>query len=169
MNKEQLLERYKEKFAKASSVILADYSGLTVEKVNSIRRYFREAEVEYLVVKNSLAVKAIEGTSLESLKKYFKGMTSVAFSYSDAVAPAKSARKSEQEFDKFKIKAGFVQGKVLEPKDVDVLSKLPGIHEQRSILLGVVLAPAQKLLAQVSAPAQQLVGVIDAYAKKTEA
>lgn len=141
--KEQVVADLKDKMAKAASVVLADFKGLTVEAVTGLRREFRAAQCEYKVVKNTLLGLAVKGTGMEKFEKLLTGPTAVAYSMEDPAAPAKIAAKfAKDQAEKFIIKGGYVDGNVLDAKGVEQLSKLPGKNELRAKVLATFMAPA---------------------------
>lgn len=153
-------------WADASCLYLADYRGLSVQDVDELRNKCREAGVQYRVVKNSLAVRAIEGTDKAALASAFVGPTAVAWTAEDASAPAKVLADFAKEYDALELKEAVVEGASLDAAQVTALSKLPSRDELRSQLLSVLVAPMQQIVSVISAPARDVVGVIDAYAKK---
>jgi large subunit ribosomal protein L10 len=162
----ELLDR----LSRAKAAIVANYQGLTVANVMEIRRAFRAAGVEYKVVKNTLMKRALKGSAREKISSVFTGTTVVAFKYDEEIAKlGKAAKDVAKKFEKFQVKAGFVENDVIEgAKAVDVMASLPTLDEARAQLLGVINAPLAKLLAQMNAPAQHLVGVIKAKQEKDE-
>jgi large subunit ribosomal protein L10 len=141
--KEQVVAALKDKMARAASVVLADFKGLTVEAVTNLRREFRAAQCEYKVVKNTLLGLAVKGTGMEAFDKLLTGPTAMAYSAEDPAAPAKIAAKFAKEHaEKFIIKGGYIEGKVLDAKGVEQLSKLPGKNELRAKVLATFMAPA---------------------------
>lgn len=170
--KKEIVGELHEKFLKSRIVILTDYKGLNVETMNSLRRKLRESGSEYQVVKNTLLVRASEGTDVAPVQPYFKGPTAVAFSYDDPVAPAKALVAFAKDHKKLEIKAAFLksgkQGKVLDMKDIKALSDLPS----REVLLSQVLSamngvPAAFLRVLVNIP-QKFLYVLQAIKEQKE-
>jgi len=153
-------------WADASCLYLTDYRGLTVEKVNVLRNACREAGVQYQVVKNRLAARAVEGTDKVELLQGFVGPTAVAWSTDDAAVPAKVLSDFADDHEELEIKEAVVDGALLSPDQVAALAKLPSRDALRSQLLSVFTAPMQQIVSVIAAPARDVVGVIDAYAKK---
>ena len=168
--KSQAVQELAERLGRAKAALVANYQGLDVASVSEIRRTFRTAGVEYKVVKNTLMKRALAGTKREKISEQFTGTTAVLFKYDDEIAKlGKAAKEVATKFEKFQVKAGFVEEDVIgDAKAVDVMASLPTLDEARAQLLGIVNAPAQKLLAQFDAPAQHLVGVIQAKKEKDE-
>jgi large subunit ribosomal protein L10 len=125
--------------------------------------------VNYKVVKNTLAKKALEGTDMSVLADDFKAETAIAWSNTDAVSPAKVLVKFKKDVEKLGIKAGYNSGQRLDESAVEALSKLPSLDELRSKLLGLMTAVPTKLVQQVNAPGAQLARVIQARVDKDAA
>jgi large subunit ribosomal protein L10 len=157
-----------EAFKKVESAVLTSVKGLTVAEVSDLRGKLHNAGVNYRVVKNTLAKRAIKGTSLEVLSADFKDVTAVAWSNDSPVAPAKVVSEFKKSLEKFVVKAGFQGGLRLDQAGVDALSKMPSLDELRAQLLGLMQAVPAKLLSQINAPAQHVVGVIEAKRAKDE-
>lgn len=173
MNKEakgEAINDLVERLGRAKSALVANFSGLNVATVMEIRREFRKVGVEYRVVKNTLMKRALAGTKRAKIGEVFSGTTAVAFKYDDeAAALGKAAQALAKKFEKFKVKAGFVEDDVLVgPAAVDTMAALPTLDEARAMLLGVINAPAAKLLAQINAPGSNLIGVVQAKKEKDE-
>src|SRR4029079_19575139 len=154
--KETLVGSLKERFDRISSAVFLDFKGLNVEAVTKLRDEFRKSGVEYRVVKNTLGRHAIkEHRGAKALDKSLAGMTGIAWSYEDPSAAAKVIKAFRKDHDKLKIKAGLIEGQVLDSKGVeDQLATMPGKNELRAMLLATMQAPAQQLLQQLSAPMQ---------------
>jgi large subunit ribosomal protein L10 len=167
-DKAKLLTEITDRLGRARAVLVADYAGLTVANVSEIRRTFRAAGVEYRVVKNKLAQRALKGTPREGLAKAFTRTTAVAFKYDTEYAKlGRTAKELAGKFDKLKFKGGFVEADVLsDATALETMASLPTLDEARAQLLGVINAPASKLLATINAPGSQLAGVIQAKADK---
>ncbi len=160
--KEEVIGQLHEKMAKAKAAILAEPRGLDVATVTELRRKCREAQVEYRVVKNTLAQRAAKGTPVEPLVEQFVGPTALVMSYSDVVAPAKILADFAKDRDTFAIRTAVIEGKVTDAKGIQALAKLPGIQELRSKIAGVIAQPATKLVRMLATPGQQLARVLDA-------
>jgi len=160
--KEENIAALKGDLAKATSLVLADFRGINVKNDTALRREFRLNGCKYQVVKNTLLGMAVKGTAMEGLDKLFVGPTAIAYSFEDPAAPAKIAAKVAKGEEKFKIKGGFVDGKALDVKGVEALSKLPTKDELRSSFLALLVAAPQNFLALLQAAPQQMLGVMAA-------
>src|SRR5262245_52572727 len=133
--KEAQVSELKEKLAKTASLVLADYKGIDVPTVTAMRDEFRKVQCEYKVYKNTLVKLAIKGTKMEGLAPHLEGTTAVIFSWESPQAPAKVAVKLAKEQEKFKLKAAYFDGSVLDGKGVEGLAAMPGKDELRAKLL----------------------------------
>ena len=153
--KEASVEELKGKLARVASIVVADYRGLDVPTVTGLRDQFRKVGCEYKVYKNTLVKRAIAGTPIEPLGKYFEGTTAVIFSYESPSAPAKVAttfaKAQEKGQEKFKVKAAYFEGTVLDEKGVEGLASMPGKDELRATLLATFMAPASSLVRTIAA------------------
>lgn len=169
-SKQSMVAELSDKLDRAKGALVASYIGLDVAAVTEIRTAFREAGVEYKVVKNTLMKRALTGRDIEKLGDAFTGPTAVAFKFDEEVGKlGKVAEELTKKFDKFEVKAGFIESDVLEGEGVvKTMASLPTMDEARAQLLGVLNAPASKLLAMLNAPASNLIGVIQAKKNKDE-
>lgn len=166
--KEEQIAFLKDALADVAGLVLTSVKGLTVAEVTGLRVKAHEAGIHFKVVKNTLAKKAAEGTSMDVLAGDYKGETAIAWSTEDAVAPFKVVTEFKKDLKKFTIKSGFSSGARLDVAGVEALSKLPSLPELRAQLLGTLQAVPGKLLAQIQAPAQQIAGVLQAKVDKDE-
>ncbi|MGF1469546.1 MAG: 50S ribosomal protein L10 [Sandaracinaceae bacterium] len=174
-DKAAVVEQVKSHFEKATSTVLVDFAGIDVPTITELRNRFREAGVEYRVVKNNLIRQALRGTDLdgnEDLDKSLVGMTGVAWSFEDPSAAAKiikSFRKEDPENEKLEVKAGILETVVMDAERVEnQLATMPGKDELRAMLLAQLQAPAQNLVRQLMAPLQSLVYALDARRTQLE-
>src|SRR5216117_1782869 len=135
------LQQLEAAFKGSDSAILVDYKGLNVPQVTELRRQLRSAKAGYKVVKNTIARRALKGTSFEPLEKFFEGTTAVAFTKTDPVALAKTLTTFVKTAPTLKIKAAVVQGRAVKPAEVTDLAALPGKPELYAKLLFVLQAP----------------------------
>src|SRR5262245_39177101 len=151
--KQQLIDTLHEEFGKSPHAILVDYKGLSVPAVTEFRRKIRASGSRYRVVKNSLALRAAKGTPLEKLGKSFDNMTGVAYTGQDPVALAKVLIDFAKDNPSLVLKGGIVSGdQLISPEGVKALSTMPSLPELRSKLLGLMKAPASKLVRLLNEP-----------------
>jgi large subunit ribosomal protein L10 len=152
--KEENISALKLDLAKATSLVLADFRGISVKSDTSLRREFRTIGCKYQVVKNTLLGLAVKGTPMEGIEKLLVGPTAIAYSFEDPAAPAKVATKIAKAEEKFIIKGGYVDGKALDVKGVEALSNLPGKDELRATFLATLIAVPQNFLRLTTAAQQ---------------
>ena len=164
--KKQLVEGLHEKLSRAKALILTDFRGLNTSAMNELRNQLREASVEYRVVKNTLMSRASDGTDMAILKDYFSGPSAAALSYDDPVVPAKVLSRFGEEYAALKIRAGVVDGKVVDADAIERLSKLPSREGLLAQLLSVLNGPARSLLTVLNGVPRNFVAVLRAIGEK---
>lgn len=164
--KETQIGEIKGRFDRMTAAVFLDFKGMKVEHATKLRAEFRKVGVEYKVVKNTLVAHALKGAKFAAeLDKVLVGMTGIAWSYEDPSAAAKvvKAFKKEEAGEKLKIKAGLIEGQVLDAKGVeDQLATMPGKDELRAKLLATLQAPLQNFVVLLQAPAQNFVYALSA-------
>jgi large subunit ribosomal protein L10 len=167
--KQALIDDMHEEFGKSPHAILVDFRGLSVPAVTEFRRKVRQSGSRYRVVKNTLALRAVKDTPLETLGAKFDNTTGVAYTGKDPVALAKVLVDFAKDHPQLVFKGGLVSGsQVLDAEGVKALSTMPSLPELRSRLLGLLNAPATRLVRVLQAPGSQLVRVLAAKQKKEE-
>ena len=139
--KQPIVNEIKEHVEKASSVVLVDYRGLTVEQDTKLRKELREAGVVYKVYKNTLLKRAFEGTDFLQLDVDLEGPSAVAFSYEDATAAARIIANFAKQAKALEIKSGVVEGTYYDAKGMSVIATIPSREELISKLLGSLQSP----------------------------
>jgi large subunit ribosomal protein L10 len=167
-DKESSIAEIKSAFERASSTVFVDYSGMTVAEVSKLRDICREKGVQYKVLKNTLVKQALGSAPFATkLAANLKGMTAVAWSFEEPSAAARILKDYAKENEKLKIKAGLLEGQVLDGKAVEnQLASLPSKDEARSMLLATMMAPAQQFVMLLNAPAGNMVRVLQAKQNK---
>jgi large subunit ribosomal protein L10 len=163
-DKIQSVEEIKGHFAKGTAAVFLDYSGMTVAEVTALRSQFRASGVTYKVLKNSLVRRALgDAGYVAKLKPVLKGMTAVAFSGEEPGAAARVVKEFVKTNEKLKVKAGLLDGQVLDAKTVETqLATLPGKNEARAMLLATFMAPAQRFVMLLNTPAGNFVRLLEA-------
>ncbi|MCB9737659.1 MAG: 50S ribosomal protein L10 [Deltaproteobacteria bacterium] len=171
MNKQQKQDRVdqlREELAIATGVVVAAYDGLTVEQSTGLRVELRKSGSKLRMVKNTLARLSVQGTDHEGLTPLLTGPNFIVFG-ADPVAPAKALVKVAKDAgDRIVIKGGVLNGKTLDAKGVEALSKLPGKDELRAKLLGMLAAVPTKFVNQLAAVPRGMVTVLAARKDKLE-
>jgi len=166
--KQKIVEEIKQKFQNSNGVILADYRGLTVSQVTSLRKELREAGVEYKVLKNTMVRRAAAEIGLQGLDQFLEGPTAIAFS-ADPVTPAKILSEYSKNNKDLKIKAGVVEVKIIDPERVKDLANLPSREVLLSQVLAGLQAPLQGLVNVLQGPIRKLGYALEEVRKLKEA
>ena len=169
MEKQQVVAELKDKIFRAQAGVLVDYKGITVEQDTKLRAELRKSGVEYAVVKNTLTHIAVKGTGLEKVSEVLFGTTALAISYDDVVAPAKVISQFASKNDKFKIKCGFADGKVMSAEEVKALAELPPKEVLIAKMLGGFNAPITGFVNVLNGNLRGLACVLNAIAEQKAA
>jgi large subunit ribosomal protein L10 len=155
-------------FKDTGTVVVAQYAGLTVAEMTSLRGKMRAAGGGVKVAKNRLVKRALQGTDAVHIADLFKGPTVIAYS-SDPVAAAKVSTDFAKTNEKLVILGGAMGKTNLSPDGIKALASLPSLDELRAKLVGMLQTPATRIAQIVAAPASQVARVVGAYARKGEA
>lgn len=143
--KKEQVEQLADKIKDASLVLLVDYCGINVEDDTKLRKQIREANAEYMVIKNNIIARAFEKCGHKGLEEHLVGPTAIIISNEDYLAPSKAIYKFSEENDFYQIKVGLIDGNVKTKEEMIVLAQLPSREELLSKLAGVLLANISKL------------------------
>ena len=150
--KQPIVEEISNSIKDAQSVVLVNYSGLTVEQDTVMRKELRESGVIYKVYKNTMMRRAFEGTPCESLSAHLDGTNALAISATDATAPARILAKYAKQFPKLELVAAVVEGKYNDQDGVKALSEIPS----REVLLGRLFGSMQSPIANFARVLNQI-------------
>lgn len=153
--KQALVESLSQKLSSSVAGVIVQYEGISVADDTQLRRQLREAGVEYSVVKNTMLKRAADKAGLEGLDDILKGTTALAVSAEDPVAAAKILCEQAKKDENFKVKAGFLDGAVIDVARVTELSKLPSREGLISMLLSVLTGPVRGLAVALNAIAEK--------------
>ena len=150
--KQPIVEEISNSIKNAESVVLVNYSGLTVEQDTILRKELREAGVQYKVYKNTMMRRAFEGTAFESLSDHLHGTNAIAISETDATAPARILAKYAKDVKAIKLVAGVVEDKYYDEAGIKALADIPA----REVLLGRLLGSMQSPIANFARVIKQI-------------
>ena len=167
--KQVVVQEIAEKFRNAKTAVLVNYRGLTVEEVTELRAKSRDAGIEYKVYKNSMMRFAAKETGYEGLLDVLVGPTAIAFCNTDPVAPAKVLSEFAKKHKALVIKAGMVEGKVLDVQGVAALAELPPREVLVAKVLGALNSPISGFVNVLNGNLRGLVVALDAIAQQKQA
>lgn len=166
--KKLIVDELQEKMGKAQTIIFYDYIGLTVAEATELRNEFRQKNIEYKVIKNTMLKRAADALEFKGVDEFLKGPTAVAFGYDDPVAPAKILSDFVKKVKKTQIKSGILNGNVMDAKGVESLAALPSREELLAKMLGSLNAPITGLVMALSGIPRNLLYALNAIKKVKE-
>lgn len=167
--KAKLVEKLSQRVGEAKCLYLTDFTGLDVASMTELRARLSGAEVEYVVVKNTLARRALEGSSYAELTEHLAGPNAFAMSKSDVVSPAKILTDFAKEREKPAIKAGAIEGRVVSIEEIRRIAELPPREELLAQLVGYARAPMAGLVYTLNGLLSKLVRTLEAVRAQKEA
>ena len=162
--KEQIVTELASRLKAAETVLVADYRGLTMPQIDTLRSRLLESGARFTVVKNTLTRRAAEAAGADALLTLLEGPTAIAFLEADGdmLAAAKALADMARESKVLAIRGGVLEGRVVSAEEVESLATLPPLEILRGQVLGAIVAPLTSLLGLVTAPVQNLYGLIEA-------
>lgn len=154
--KQSVIDVIKETMVGATSIVLVDYRGLTVEEDTKIRKALREANVTYKVFKNAMMKFALKGTEFEALEKHLSGPSAIAISYDDPTAGPRVLLKQSKEFKNLEFKAGVIEGSYYDEATIVKIAAIPSREELLSKLLGSIKSPISTFARTIKAIAEKV-------------
>lgn len=164
--KEKIVEEMTEKFGRASSIFLVDFTGMDVNLTNELRRDFRESNVEYRVLKNTMAKLSFQKAGIDGMDNFLKGVNAYAISYDDPTMPAKILEKNKEFKEKLILKAALFEGKIVGAEQVQTISKLPSKMELLSQLVSMLNSPMSRLCGTLNASLANLICALKSLQEK---
>ena len=162
--KKEAVEALSSDLAQSTNAILFAFAGLKVPEVTELRRQVRGTQSKYLVVKNTLALRATKGTALEPMAKHFVGATAVAYNRSNPVALAKVLTAFAKTNPNLVFKAAVIEGQAVEAAAIKAIAELPSREELVAKLLFVMQSPLRRLVTVLNGPVRNLAGVVSQIA-----
>ena len=167
--KNEVIDQYKDWLKNSQAVILLEYTGATMKNMENIRAKIRESGGEFHVVKNTLVKLALESNGYAIPEGLLENSSAASFAFSDPVGTAKALSEATKGLEAIKVKGGYMGSEVLNAAQVKALAELPPLSVVRGQLLGVLQAPAGKLVRTIAEPARSLASVFRAYSEKAQA
>lgn len=167
--KQETVTALADRLRRARTVYVTDFTGLDVAKITQLRRRLRQAGTEFVVVKNTLALRALGDAQVQGLNQHLAGPTGLVLAGADPVRAAKVLAEFAKEFEKPAIKAGLVEGKVVSPEQVKRLATLPAKTELLAQLGGALQAPMAGFVGAVNGLLMNMVGALEALRTKRAA
>jgi len=167
--KKEVVEQYKNWLSSSEAVILMEYTGVSMKEIDNIRTQVRESSGEFHVIKNTLAKLAFEASGFNIPEEMLTKSTAASFAFTDPAATAKALKEASKGLDVVKIKGGIMGAEVLNSAQVIALADLPPLPVVRGQLLGMLQAPASKLVRTFAEPARSLAAVLQSYSEKSQA
>jgi large subunit ribosomal protein L10 len=167
--KEETLAIYSEWLKKSQAVILVEYTGAKMKDLDAMRAKIRESGGEFHVLKNTLARRAFSDSGMNLPQDFLVKSTAVSFAFTDPASTAKALNEATKGKDFMKVKGGFMSGQTLNAAQVKALADMPPLPVIRAQLLGILQAPAGKLVRTIAEPSRGLAAVVKAFSEKANA
>jgi large subunit ribosomal protein L10 len=168
--KGEITAQLADRFSRSSTIYVTDFTGLAVKNMTALRRRLREAGGEYLVVKNTLALRAVQVAAKGGLEDVLAGPTGLVFVAADPVASAKILAEFQRDFQRPTVKAGLLDGRRVGPEEVKRLAQLPPRDQLMGQVAGALQSPMAALVGALNGLLFQMVGALEAlHAQRSSA
>ena len=161
--KKEIVDQYGDWLEKSKAFVIAEYLGMTVKDMDELRTRVREAGGEFHVIKNTLMKRVLEKGGLDYEEDHFLETTAIGFAFEDAPALAKAMSDFAKESSFLKIKAGYLDRRLMSTAEVVALANLPPLPVMRARLMSTILAPASQLTRTLAEPGRQIAAVLNAF------
>ena len=159
-----------ERFGEAGVIYLTDFTGVNVQDITELRRRFRDSGASFVVVKNRLALRALEQLDLPDISEHLSGPTGVILAGDDPVGPAKTLKEFAKEFDdRPTLKVGVVEKRLVTAKEIERLAALPPMEQLLAGIAGSLTAPIAGIVGSLEALLRDIASLVEEVAKKNEA
>ncbi len=160
--KSEVVARLSARLEQSPNLYLTDFTGLSVKPMTELRRKLRDAGVEYMVVKNTLAARAMKAASVEGLEDLLNGPTGVVFAGDEPITTAKVLSQFKKDNEALTLKAGVIEGRRVTADEIARLATLPSRDELLGQVAGAFQGPLQGFVGALSGLLQQFVGAVEA-------
>jgi large subunit ribosomal protein L10 len=168
-HKKEMLDQYGEWLESSKALFLAEYSGMTMKQMDTLRGKLRELGGEFHIIKNTIGLRAFDKAGYEVPEGYFEGSTAVVFAFENPPATAKAVVELTKEVESLKVKGGYLGSQHISPDSVRSLADMPPLPVLRAQILGTLMAPASKLARTLAEPGRQIAAVLRAYSEPESA
>jgi large subunit ribosomal protein L10 len=160
------LEQFSKLIADSNSIFLADFSGMTVEEITLMRNKFYQNGIEFKVIKNTLAKKALHKAGIEQLDPYLKGVNGFAFGHKDPSLPAKIMFDFAKAEERPQVRSCILEGQIYGPDKIALVKDLPTREQIIVELIGQIQAPVSSFVGTLNEIVRGFLGVLDAIIQK---
>jgi large subunit ribosomal protein L10 len=168
-DREIQVQELRDIFSGIEMAVLTDYRGLTVEEISDLRTKLRDAQARFRVVKNTLSIRAADGTPLEAVKSYFTGPVAILYTAGDPVGPAKALVDFIKGNDKLEVKVGILAGSTIDTADIKRLADMPSMEAMIAQALATMNAPASNFVRTLNEIPSSFVRVMGSIQRQKEA
>jgi large subunit ribosomal protein L10 len=164
--KESLVGGYDTLLAKTEALFVTQYGGMNMKELDKVRKAMRDANAEFHITKNTLALRSLKAKGFDIPEAWMKGSTAVAFCFNDPAAVAKSLGEVGKDIEKLKVIGGYVAGQAIDADSVKALASLPPLDTLRAQIIGAISAPASNIVGVLNAAVGGLVYALGAKIDK---